>query len=278
MAHLNPGRISIQSLSHLHLCTVSLPSRYQDSCLTSTQFLIYVPHLHLGNVSPPSKSRASQLHHGPISPYPGLKMCISSQSRSDLTPIQVWRFASQLHPCSVPPPSRSLDSQITYIQVAFISIQVQMFASHIHPGDVLHLSWNRKYCISAPSHVHPGFKLCVTPPSRSCLTCIQAPIVLSHPHPCTVSPPSRSEIMHLTCIHITSYLHSSHKRDPPCSGRNWFYCNFFFKTYHKFIEFNLFFIHLILFRIGELIHVYSIYMSSMNIELHLSYENRRQHF
>ena len=51
----------------------------------------------------------------------------------------------------------------------------------------------------------------------------------------------------------------------------------FFKSYHKFIEFNLFFIHLILFWIDELIHLYSIYLSSMNIEFHL-YENYRRHF
>ena len=38
--------------------------------------------------------------------------------------------------------------------------------------------------------------------------------------------------------------------------------------YHKFSEFNLFFIHPILFWIDELIHLYSIYISSMNIEFH----------
>ena len=42
--------------------------------------------------------------------------------------------------------------------------------------------------------------------------------------------------------------------------------DFFFKSYHKFIEFNLFFIDLNLFWIDELIHLYSIYLSSMNIE------------
>ena len=47
---------------------------------------------------------------------------------------------------------------------------------------------------------------------------------------------------------------------------------------HKFIEFNLFFIHLILFWIDELIHFYFIYMSSMNIKFHLRYENCRRHF
>ena len=52
----------------------------------------------------------------------------------------------------------------------------------------------------------------------------------------------------------------------------------FVKSYHTFTKFNLFFVHLILFWIDELIHFYSIYMSSMNIEFHLWYENCRRHF
>ena len=54
--------------------------------------------------------------------------------------------------------------------------------------------------------------------------------------------------------------------------------DFFFKSYHKFSEFNLFFIHPILFWIDELIYLHSIYISSMNIEFHLWYEIYRQHF
>ena len=84
-------------LSHLHPCTVSPPSRHQDS----TKAPIYAPQLHLGRISPPSRAHltsiqipriASQPHHSPISPYPGLKMYIPSQSRSDLTHIHC-RFA-----------------------------------------------------------------------------------------------------------------------------------------------------------------------------------------
>ena len=78
--------------SHLHPCTISPPSRYQDS----TKVLIYVSHLHLGRASSPSTSHltsiqisriASQLHHSPISRYPRLKMCISTQAMSHLNPI-----------------------------------------------------------------------------------------------------------------------------------------------------------------------------------------------
>ena len=93
----------------------------------------------------------------------------------------------------------------------FISIQVQMFASHIHPGDVLHLTWSRKLHLSSiqvPSHAHPGLKLCVTPPSRSCLTCIQIPMVLSHPHPGLTTIQVRNYVSHLHPSQAP--LHSSH--------------------------------------------------------------------
>ena len=52
----------------------------------------------------------------------------------------------------------------------------------------------------------------------------------------------------------------------------------FVKSYHIFTEFNLFFVRLILFWIDELIQFYSIYMSSMDIEFYLWYENCRRHF
>ena len=52
----------------------------------------------------------------------------------------------------------------------------------------------------------------------------------------------------------------------------------FVKRYNKFIAFNLFFVHLILFWIDELVHFYSIYMSGLNIEFHLWYENCRLTF
>ena len=70
-----------------------------------------------------------------------------------------------------------------------------------------------------------------------------------------------------------------HKCNLHCSGWNKYKRGFFFfKSYHKFIECNLFFIHLILFWIDELKHLHSIYISSMKIEFHLWYENYRRHF
>ena len=121
-------------LSHLHPCTVSPPSRYQDS----TKAPIFMPHLHLGRVSPPSRAHltsiqilriASQPHHSPISPYPGLRLCISTQSRSILNPIQVSRFVSQLHPGSEIHVSAS-----SYLSLT--SIQVLIYASRLHPGNI----------------------------------------------------------------------------------------------------------------------------------------------
>ena len=137
----------IPVLSHLHpgpKILVSPTSMYRLTSIQVPRFLSYFhpfPNIH---ASPPSRSRltsiqvtwiASKLHHSPISPYPGLKMCITSHSRSDLTPIQVWRCASMFSPT----PSRSLDSHITYIQVAF----------QLNPGPNVCISHQSRWCITS---------------------------------------------------------------------------------------------------------------------------------
>ena len=162
-------------LSHLHPCTVSPPSRFQDS----TKAPIYVPHLHLGRVSPPSRAHltsiqisriVSQPHHSPISPYPGLKMCIPSQSRSDLIHIHVSRMCAS-------PPYRHLDSCLQSINsthhpnpglfifnsppfiYCLISILAHVFASHLH-------LWHdvRASRLLVAYHYHPCRKNCISPP------------------------------------------------------------------------------------------------------------------
>ena len=165
--------------------------------LTSIQVPRFLSYFHpVPNIraSPPSRSRltsiqvtwiASQLHHSLISPYPGLKMCITSQSRSDLTPIQVWRCASQPHPCSVPPPSRSLDSHITYIQVAF----------QLNPGPIVCISHPSRWCITSflASQLDPGH---ISRSSRFKIVCHTSIQVLSHLHPGPnnlISPPCMSQ-------------------------------------------------------------------------------------
>ena len=163
-------------LSHLHPCTVSTPSRYQDS----TKAPIYVPHLHLGRVSPPSKAHltsiqisriASQPHHSPISPYPGLNVCIPSQSRSDLTHIHVSRICAS-------PPYRHLDSRLHSINsthhlnpdvfifnslpfiYCLIFILAHVFASHLY---LCHDVCASRLLVAY--HYHPCCENCISPPS-----------------------------------------------------------------------------------------------------------------
>ena len=79
-----------------------------------------------------------------------------------------------------------------------IYIQV---TSHLNPGPNICISHPSRWCLSP---------MCITHPSRSCLTCIQIPISLSHLHPCTVSLSSRSEVSCLICIHVASHLQPNH--------------------------------------------------------------------
>ena len=138
-------------------------------------------------VSPPSRPFVnwrivSQLHPSSISPHPRLKMCISTQSRSHLNPIQVSRFVSPLHP----------GSQIhvsSLSQLNLTSIWVLIFTSHLHPGYISPTSRSTKLYLSsiqASSQTHTGFKMCVSPPSMSFLSWIQVPRfclnIVSHLH------------------------------------------------------------------------------------------------
>ena len=171
-------------------------------------------------------------------------MCISTQSRSHLNPIQVSRFVSHLH----------LGSQIHASSLSHLnltSIWVLIFASRLHPDNIsppsrstkLHLS-----SIQASSQSHTGFKMCVSPPSRSFsagelyLSSIPVPYhpiyvsrCASQLNPGPISTPSRSRdlclistqaprfmfllcptwillqsgswYLHLTCTQVTSHLH-----------------------------------------------------------------------
>ena len=150
--------------SHLHPGT-KIPPRPQYTCLTSTQV---VSHLHPGHISPPSKYR--ELHLSPISPHPGLKMCIPSQSRSDLTHIHVSGICAS-------PPYKHLDSCLQSINsthhpnpglfifnsppfiYCLISIVAHVFASHLH-------LWHdvRASRLLVAYHYHPCRENCISPP------------------------------------------------------------------------------------------------------------------
>ena len=143
------------SVQHVSVVSVSLPTRSFLNCR-----IVY------------------QLHPSPISPYSRLKICISTQSRSHLNPIQVSRFVSPIHP----------GSQInvsSLSQLNLTSIWVLIFTSHLHPGNISPPSRSNKLHLSsiqASSQTHTGFKMCVSPPPRSIdshLTSIQ---VVSHLH------------------------------------------------------------------------------------------------
>ena len=75
--------------SHLQPCNVPPPTRSKIWCLTSIQ-VAYVASIQVTKIAP-------KLHPSPIPISPGLKICSSTQSRSDLTPIHFLRFASHLN-------------------------------------------------------------------------------------------------------------------------------------------------------------------------------------
>ena len=121
----------------------------------------------------------------------------------------MWAFP---HPGHVAPPLRPW-------YFVLITIHVLRFASQHHPVNASHASMSQDFA-SLP---HPGLKTCISPPSRSCPTCIQVarfasrlpaccisplyrsllnsinvPIFSSHLHPCWISPPSGSQEL---CFH-----------------------------------------------------------------------------
>ena len=132
MRHLNPGQVSppsrsedvwytsINALSHLQ------PGHSPRLRFTSTHVLISASHHHPGDVSPPSSSR--NLHLSSIQvlsqSHLGLKMCVSHPFRPCLRFNEVTEFLPHLHPSTAYPPSRSLYSYLT-------SLQVLIFTFHI---------------------------------------------------------------------------------------------------------------------------------------------------
>ena len=124
MHHPNPGLFIFNSPS---LTTVSFPSWPMYLHLISIFGTMCVPPASWLPITTIHVARiVSHLHHTPISPYSGLRLCVSTQSRSILTPsrsrhlclisIQAPRFTSPLHPSWVSPQSRSLYFHLSYIQ------------------------------------------------------------------------------------------------------------------------------------------------------------------
>ena len=156
--------------------------------------------------------------------HPGLRMCVSTQSRSHLILIQVSRFTSHhpqvlwftplFHPCGFSLQSRSLCLYLISIHVTShphpghqncISapykhphnpIKDSRYVSHLHSGPISSGSGFKDFnltSIHVLSQPNPGPCNHITPPSRQCLNSIHVLIFICHLNPGHVSPPPRSE-------------------------------------------------------------------------------------
>ena len=172
--------------------------------------------------------------------HPGLRMCVSTQSRSHLILIQVSRFASH-HP-------RCLDSRLFSIHVAsnlnpdpyvYVSspsmwrltpTQDTKIASQLHISIPTTPSRIQDMCLTSTQvlfHLDPGSKILVSPPYMYCLNPIQVHVITSHlppdsvsTHPCPdiyMSPQSRSRLTSTqvwrcmyTSINALSHLQPGH--------------------------------------------------------------------
>ena len=151
--------------------------------------------------------------------HPGLKMCVSTKSRSHLILIQVSRFASHLpqvpwfHLLSIhvasylnPDPYVCVFSPSMW---RLTSIQAPKIASHFRISIPTTPSRIQDMClisIQVLSHLDPGPKILVSPPYMCCLNPIQVHIVTSHLPPDSVSTPSRPWYSCVTSIQVTFYL------------------------------------------------------------------------
>ena len=117
----------------------------------------------------------------PSQPHPGSQIHVSSLSQLNLISIWLMIFASRLHPGNISPPSRPTK---------------------------LHLS-----SIQASSQTHTGFKMCVSPPSRSFLNWR----VVFQLHPSPISPYPRLKMCisaqsrsHLNPIQVSGFVFALH--------------------------------------------------------------------
>ena len=143
----------------------------------SIHVLIFVTHLHPGDVSDPSRSLELHLNsiHVQSQNHPDLKMCV-------LTYIQAL---SHLHP--------GLKILASAPSMYFLySIQAQKNANQLNPGPYQNSFWSQDVCFTSGNvlpHQLPGPKILVSSPSMYRLTTIQVQRFLSHLHPCTVPLP-----------------------------------------------------------------------------------------
>ena len=225
---------------------ISIPSRSCATCITSLLHTNHVSPQHMSWLLHPTSIQvqkiSSQLHPSPISPYSGLMMCTSTQSRSHLSPtqmsnpdpgheicisppkrfpltcIQVAGFTSQLHPGAISLPFKSENLHLNSIYVlslphlhpGHISSQSRPKYLHLTSTQVMSITHVRHTSIQVLSHLHPNSNILISLPSMYCLTSIQVRSFVSHLHPCDISPPAyslpfKSWYLHHSSIHVVSH-------------------------------------------------------------------------
>ena len=143
MSNLKSSRIS-RCVSHLYPGLVSSASRSQDSCTSPFNVLSL---LH------PRPENANQLNPGPYQTHSGLRMCASPPAMSCLTNFQVPKFLSHLHPCTDSLPSRSKDSNLTFIHVQF-HFRLGNYIGISPPSIHVSHTTRTEFCVSSSSRSH----------------------------------------------------------------------------------------------------------------------------
>ena len=169
---------------HLHPCTASPPYMPKNSCLTSfcvasriqtrsrrtcLTSIHFMSHINSGQenyISSPCYL---------ISPYPGLRMCVSVQARSNLTPSR-------------------------YRYLCLISIQLTFNTDWCRNSTQVPFHPKLKYWelhltyIQVIYQLHPGDEMCISHPSISTLTSIKVLIFASYLHSGRISLAPRSRL------------------------------------------------------------------------------------
>ena len=213
---------SIQFPSHLHPSPKIHASPTSRSCLTLTHAPIFASHIHLSDVSSPSRSWKFHLSSIQVQSqtHPGLEMCISIPSRSCTTCITSLLHSDHVHlntcpDICIPHPSRSRKLHPNSILVPSHHIQVSWCAPQLNPGPISAPPRCRYLCftsIQVTSNPDPGHEIWISLPKRFPLTCIQVAGFTSQLHPGAISLPFKSENLHLNSIYVLSlpHLHPGH--------------------------------------------------------------------
>ena len=173
--------------SQLNPGPISNSSRSRDLCLLSTQAPRFTFLLCLSWILPQSGSWYLHLIYIQVTSHqhPGPPNCILVPPKHHLKPIQVSRCVFHLHP----DPFSIGELYLSSILVPYHPIHVSRCASQLNPG---HISTPSRSCrlnfspFKVPSWCNSSTKICVSPSSKSCITCIQVQIFLCHLHPSTI--------------------------------------------------------------------------------------------